>query len=999
MRFFLLTATCMMAHSAMADTVPVYSFEESSDNKFEPASGVKAEVVEGEAVHGQHSLKLSWPEGGGSALWHEKINTGNRRDKGFMQTSVFHAWVYHPGKPGEGKLRFSFGKEKQDKADCWFDVNLNFTGWQIVMMPYNRMAGKEEPQLDWIKVTAPEGSAADSVLIDNLLPWNYFDRRHAYSDAAYKFTREDEHSRFSNEGHKSFYLQGIKEIEPMALTKEQEQMIDMLEMRMEKSCLGGGKGYNMDALRKGYTDYQITEKDGEVMGRHVAVGIGHDVYENTALNDDMNKGHLKIGSTGKYLYSLARAWHVAEGRDREEIEQMYVNLIKLMLKSGFRCGHSHGTLHHFGYASREYYMANYLMREMLEKYELRDAVAKNLQWLNFAHFCFDPRAPHRYSDLDYINTMARSQLIAILLTENPGETYKVLQQWTKTLSESLTYAEHSTHDGFKEDGTAFHHWGHYPAYETGALSSAAVLFEFFADTPFRLSEKAYTHFGNALLALRFTSNLYSWPRSLSGRHPFSQGGIAGIKGSYLTFAKSGTPDGSEKVDKKFASVALRLDQGARKSFPGIEPEGNPQGHLTQPYAGLAAHRRADWLAVARSMSRYVWSGETYGKVNRYARYQSHGVLEILPPGGLVASGVSEDGWDWARPPGATVTHVPVEELPFEKTIMMPSSNETFVGGLTHRGMNGLFAAQLSEKKEKAYTGLKAKKSYHFFDDLIVAVGSDIQGASDKYPVQTVLFQQHLENQDAPVVLNNDVVTEFPWSKTMTEHSLVRDLMGNVYWLPDGMKVELRRQHQKSHYHYATKGNGPGFDLDDSQNVATEGDYAVAWIEHGVMPENGSYDYAILVMPDEKRAAEFQSAKDQPYKLQQHDEQAHIVEKGTLKSYALFNAGEVKDDLVKQVSCPSMVMAEKVEGGIELSFCDPDLRLPGDSGGSIDGEMWVPAGNGPEVMEQTLVIAGAYAAEPVEGVKVEAGEDGKSTKLTFQTLRGRTYPVSLKPLER
>ena len=70
---------------------------------------------------------------------------------------------------------------------------------------------------------------------------------------------------------------------------------------------------------------------------------------------------------------------------------------------------------------------------------------------------------------------------------------------------------------------------------------------------------------------------------------------------------------------------------------------------------------------------------------------------------------------------------------------MPSSNETFVGGVNHRNQNGVFAAQLSEKKEKDYTGLKAKKSYHFFDDLIVAVGSDIQGASEKYPVETVLF--------------------------------------------------------------------------------------------------------------------------------------------------------------------------------------------------------------------------------------------------------------------
>ena len=92
------------------------------------------------------------------------------------------------------------------------------------------------------------------------------------------------------------------------------------------------------------------------------------------------------------------------------------------------------------------------------------------------------------------------------------------------------------------------------------------------------------------------------------------------------------------------------------------------------------------------------------------------------------------------------------------------------------------------------------------------------------------------------------------------------------------------------------------------------------------------------------------------------------------------------------------MVERGEGGIELSFCDPDLRLPGNSGGSIDGEMWVPAGNGPEVMEQTLMLAGSYQAENTSDIKVELLPDGKGTKVTFKTRRGRTYSVSLQRLK-
>ena len=74
------------------------------------------------------------------------------------------------------------------------------------------------------------------------------------------------------------------------------------------------------------------------------------------------------------------------------------------------------------------------------------------------------------------------------------------------------------------------------------------------------------------------------------------------------------------------------------------------------------------------------------------------------------------------------------------------------------------------------------------------------------------------------------------------------------------------------------------------------------IDHGVMPKKGSYHYAMLVQPDEKKSAKFYSNKsEQPYKLQQQDELAHIVEKGNLKSYALFKSGPVEDDLLKGVA--------------------------------------------------------------------------------------------------
>ena len=497
-----------------------------------------------------------------------------------------------------------------------------------------------------------------------------------------------------------------------------------------------------------------------------------------------------------------------------------------------------------------------------------------------------------------------------------------------------------------------------------------------------------------MLAIRFQSNLHSWPRSLSGRHPFSQSGISKLESAYVDFAHAGTPDGSQDIDPIMAAAALRLFPDAAHEFPGIQAEAHPSGHWSFPYAHTSAHRRNDWLAVARGLSRYVWGSEIYGSVNHYGRYQSHGTLEILPLGGLTASGVSENGWDWSRPPGATVTRVPLKQIPFESIIMMPTTNETFVGNTHMDQEDGLFAMVLRDKAEpsRPHIGIHAQKSYSFFGDTIVCLGSAISSSSDTYPAETILFQQHLSSTDKPMLVGGKSITAFPYHHQQSEAVFLRDTVGHHYRIPADQGLQISRQHQHSFYHYAAKKDAKKNHKNrDASNTPTEADYAVAWLDHGVSAKNKSYHYGILISPTPERVTQWQA---QPgYKVLQHDIAAHVVRSGETTTYAVFDAKPlVSKTPISSVSAPCLVITKKQGTQLKLHLTDPDLRLPGNEGGSIPGEIFIPARSGPEVSVISVTLNGRYTL--TEGNRIIVTREGEQTTVTFQTRQGRTIPCLL-----
>ena len=81
---------------------------------------------------------------------------------------------------------------------------------------------------------------------------------------------------------------------------------------------------------------------------------------------------------------------------------------------------------------------------------------------------------------------------------------------------------------------------------------------------------------------------------------------------------------------------------------------------------------------------------------------------------------------------------------FEEMLL---SDESFSGGISIRGKNGAFGMKLHEH-DKYNGSLRARKSVFFFDNRIVALGSNIASALPE-ETHTTLFQVFLEDKRMP----------------------------------------------------------------------------------------------------------------------------------------------------------------------------------------------------------------------------------------------------------
>jgi chondroitin AC lyase len=198
-------------------------------------------------------------------------------------------------------------------------------------------------------------------------------------------------------------------------------------------------------------------------------------------------------------------------------------------------------------------------------------------------------------------------------------------------------------------------------------------------------------------------------------------------------------------------------------------------------------------------------------------------------------------YDWQKISGTTILQKP--RLPGPDQIQMEGLTD-FVGAVTD-GMLGAVAFDFRSPHDL----VKAKKSWFFFDEEYVCLGTDI-GARTNLPVATII-NQVLMRGDVTVIQGGKVNVLPRGTHELSDiKGIYHDRVG--YLLPEPGKIQISNQTEE----------GRWSDITDQKNISDEiirEEVFTAWFDHGNRPDSGSYSY--IVIPGFSRESLVDAGKD------------------------------------------------------------------------------------------------------------------------------------------
>ena len=610
--------------------------------------------------------------------------------------------------------------------------------------------------------------------------------------------------------------------------------------------------------------------------------------------------------------------------------------------------------------------ATALLRDELAGLGMLERNVETVWWYSeFERAFADPAAGFVETNADAMRSSVFNSLVAILAMRSGARQVTMLRHWVRWLQTALEINPRLA-GLLKPDGTGWHHRGIYTsAYAPEAWHFASLCIYLLHGTPFAVGRGTVDNVRLALRTHRQMAEQYDPPLATQGRifdspKPIPEAyvylalaadpvdaAMAGIVGELCTDLLEDVLAGRERASvgrlrgvfdfdldgqggKFLCNQTLgRLELMARVLQMHVPARAPADGFLSKPWGGLALHRRAGWLASVKGWSQYVWDFEMHPsswatvEENVFAQRISYGTLQIITGGSPAASGWTvHDGWDWSRWPGTTVIGKKREELYDSKTSWACRffSAATFVGAVECGGRNGVFSMRLREHYYEP--GFHALKSYFFFGNTVLCVGSNIESRDPEHPVETILFQCGMPESTTPVELNGATIraASFEWSGEAGRPVSVMDPVGNAYLIPDGRDVRLRRGEQISR--------------DAWNRKETRGNYTTCWLDHGKQPrdlgnDEGLYSYTILIQPGSGAIAAEQ--KHPSFQILRRDHRAHIarhIPTCTTAGAVFESDWMIPEGPLRRTDTPILYSAcEEADGRLRLSIADPDLRLP------------------------------------------------------------------------
>jgi chondroitin-sulfate-ABC endolyase/exolyase len=998
------------------DKPAVESFESEDVLKLYKATNSQLELSNDHYRFGKTSLKWEWENGGSFSSSNFRILSHDESPLAYgahFPASPTFAISFYNEIPQSSEITVSFGKD--GKKEAWFNLPMNFTGWRRVWVPFYEMEGnapKKLAAIDYNFFKVETKAAKGKLFFDDIIFSQYQDDRHQYPDLIVPFIKADEKPGLHHWMPLMLNYERIQNLKPQPVSVAVKMDLIKFQKRIDESLrIPSRYKANMERLKQAFNKLNLVDNGKTILGPPLTFRHSQEFFDKKQQGPERFND---ITALGKALRTLANYHDRTNPEQREELERMFIMGTKYFLDQGWQGGSSGGTRHHIGYALRDVTQSFYVMRHVLRKEGLLKDVSASLHWLyNLGKLLGEEKDFH--VNIDYLNTQSYYHLMIIFMFEKAEEQAALLKAYSNLIS--VTLAQQDEDGGFKIDGTSWHHSGHYPAYGMGAFKVVPRIIEILSKTRFRISTQGHRNFKNALLTTRAYSQMYDWGFGNAGRHPFEYNTIKKtLKQQFLQMARAGNPECTTKIDKEVAAAYLRLwgkedpiNASLFKGVNGIHEEVMP-GYITMPYAATAIHRNRDWAAIIKGYSKYVWASEIYVASNRYGRYPANGTIQLLNKGGEKGSGFQQEGWDWNRYPGATVIHLPLKELEPKMPLIMFKSNETFAGAVEMDG-DGVFGMILNEGKGSNADGpqvkvgfpgrLKAKKSIFSFGEKLICIGTDISSIDKENPTQTNLFQTFLpkENRKDPMFTSAGKISKFPYANELTVDSKnkkwLTDPYGNGYYILSDSEIHIKKENQDS-YHNKYSINTGKMNPKGKGAKETKGDFASAWINHGMAPTNASYQYVIypfLKGDDAKSFGNKVQATDS-FEIMRADGTAHIVldKETSTTGYSIFEADQdLESGLLKEVSSPSLLMLRQEDNNnLTISAVEPDLNFVKRVKGSHKAQYSLP-------VELTITIKGKWTTAITDKI-LSVDNSTDVTVITMQCKDGFSNKFNLTKLK-
>ncbi|SEG57203.1 chondroitinase family polysaccharide lyase [Vibrio hangzhouensis] len=957
-------------------TAQVLVFEDSNIPSWIESDS--ATITNTRSIIGKQSLQWDW--GANSVLGinysFERISDSQATSAyGRKATQVLSFWIYNEQPMLESIDVVLSNRQGTPSSVTRFPVNLNFSGWRAIGVSLNLDFEPEvTQQFEKIEFVAPQ-SGQGKLFIDRIMV-SVDDERYQWSDyqVQTRYTIPEIDFGLPNDIPNATYeeIEGAKSIKD-ALVAE----------------LRGFTG-TMDSLESKFAEFDINvAADGTITGRHILTDKQQVIYQHShlapedralfdeyAILGDSDGDGSKVAGYAKLMLDLAKAYHEPSFESfKPRLQEMYILMVRHLIDQGFAQGSSMVTTHHWGYSGRWWYNSAILMEQALMEAQLLSPTYEALLWLSreFKE-SFDMELDIDSSNLDYFNTLSIQHLALILLTPDDNERVALLKKFSKFFSGAVSQTPPGYNDGFRDDGTAWRHNGHYPGYAFAAFDNASIVINMLSHTLYQVNTDALDKMKLVMTAgWRYSNPVV--PLGISGRHPFTTLSTKRYEYGLMKLAQS-----YPELDTELAAMYLAMsNKGVADGVPifgqKVEPAVTPQGTWSYNGGAFMAHRNGEKLALVKGYNKDVWSSEIYTNDNRYGRYQSHGSVQILGYGSNAEYGHLQDGWDWNRNPGATTINIDFDllESPRPSTLMV-RSDEGLSASTSLNDQFGIFSFKHKAPQHLANfePSFVANKYVMSVNGELYLAGDGISNVDHAHSTETTLFQIAHSDQSDGIWTNGIYYAGTRFEHQLTSGDWVIDTNGVGYYLIDAPLVVVKRDNQISRH--------------NKNKQETSGDFTSAWIDHGMAPENATYQYIIVMDASTSKmnslAQRMETAPEYQVLERYEHGQVMVANSHQLYGYSNFEAGEYLRGPVRYISTAAQVMAQRVKNQLMLSISSSELAIQSDNSPT------------PSVRVE-VELEGEWQVEGRDDVEVQAY--GDRTKVVVDSLFAQGVEVKLCPL--